>query len=372
MAAITPTVELIAAVKAGEMFLLVDAEDRENEGDLVIAAEFADAAAVNFMARHGRGLVCLALDQAKAGALNLAPLPSTAGSRYETAFTHSIEAREGVSTGISAQDRATTIAVAIRESSRPQDIVSPGHMFPLVARDGGVLVRAGHTEASVDLARIAGCRPAAVICEVMNDDGSMARLPELLGMADRFGLKIGTIADLIEYRRVHDHLVEKIHEGSVLTPHGRFALAIFRNNLDGAEHAVLSRGEPDPETPTLVRMHRVDFASDVLGISDRSDLVQSALDALAQHEGAGMIVLLRHLDPLRLSRHFGLVAGEGDAEAQIVREFGVGAQILRVMGVGRMVLLLASPPKRYVGLEAFGLEVESWRLLPAIGNKQKN
>jgi 3,4-dihydroxy 2-butanone 4-phosphate synthase/GTP cyclohydrolase II len=359
--AITPTSELIAAVKAGEMFILVDAEDRENEGDLIVAAEFADAAAVNFMARHGRGLICLALDRPRADALGLAPLPST-GSRHQTAFTPSIEAREGVTTGISAQDRACTIAVAIDGAKGSADIVSPGHVFPVVARDGGVLVRAGHTEASVDLARMAGCTPAAMICEVMNEDGTMARLPDLLAMAEEFGLKIGTIADLIAHRRLHDHLIEKIHSAPVETCHGQFTLTIFRNNLDGAEHAVLSRGEPEPGRPTLVRMHRVDFASDVLGISERSDLVDTALAAIAQHDSAGMIVLLRHLDPLRLSRHFGLVE-EPDSEARIVREFGVGAQILRAMQVRSMILLLASPPKRYVGLEAFELEVSGWQML---------
>jgi len=362
MTIITPTIELIAAVKAGEMFILVDAEDRENEGDLIIAAEFANAAAVNFMARHGRGLICLALDRPRADALGLAPLPSTAGSRHQTAFTHSIEAREGVTTGISAHDRARTIAVAIDGASGPADIVSPGHVFPVVARDGGVLVRAGHTEASVDFARMAGCKPAAMICEVMNEDGTMARLPELLAMAERFGLKIGTIADLIAHRRLHDHLIEKIHVAPVETRHGQFTLTIFRNNLDGAEHAVLARGAPVPGQPTLVRMHRVDFASDVLGISERYDLVDTALAAIAAHDGAGMIVLLRHLDPLRLSRHFGLVE-EPDSEARIVREFGVGAQILRAMHVRAMILLLASPPKRFVGLEAFELEVSSWQML---------
>jgi len=363
MAEISPALDLIAVAAAGDMFLLVDAEDRENEGDLVIAADAADAAAINFMARYGRGLICLAIDERLAKRLALAPVSANNGSPHQTAFTNSIEAREGVTTGISAHDRAHTIATAIASGAVASDLVSPGHVFPLVARDGGVLVRAGHTEASVDFARMAGRSPAAVICEVMNDDGTMARLPELMAMADQFGLKIGTIADLIMHRRRDDHMIEAVHSTTVVTRHGPFDLKLFRNTLDGSEHVVLACGTPKSGEPPLVRMHRVDFAADVLGLSQRSNLVDEALGALAQHDGLAMMVLLRHSDPLRMSRHFGLIDSEPGDEARIIREFGVGAQILRMMGVRQMILLLASPPRRYVGLEAFGLEVTGWRLI---------
>jgi 3,4-dihydroxy 2-butanone 4-phosphate synthase/GTP cyclohydrolase II len=359
--AISPTEEIIEEARQGRMYILVDAEDRENEGDLIIPAQFSTPAAINFMAKHGRGLICLALTAERTEALGLHPMAPRNGTRHSTAFTISIEARDGITTGISAHDRARTVAVAIDPTKGADAIVSPGHVFPLAARDGGVLIRAGHTEASVDISRMAGLLPAAVICEIMNDDGTMARLPELIGFSQLHGLKIGTIADLISYRRRNDHFIERLFEQPFANAHGAFRMVVFRNQLDGAEHVALVRGDIDPARATLVRMHRADIASDVLGeAGGRSGLVDRALAALAQEPEGGVFVLLRDPDPAALSKRF---APEGEAEPhhqRMLREYGVGAQILRDLGVRRMTLL-SNARQKVIGLVGYGLEIAGWR-----------
>jgi 3,4-dihydroxy 2-butanone 4-phosphate synthase/GTP cyclohydrolase II len=358
--AISPIPEIIEEAREGRMFILVDAEARENEGDLVIPAQFATPAQVNFMAKHGRGLICLALTAERTRTLGLEPMAPRNQARMRTAFTVSIEAREGISTGISAADRAHTIAVAIDASKGADDIVSPGHVFPLMARDGGVLVRAGHTEASVDIARQAGLNPSAVICEIMNDDGSMARLPELVAFAQFHNLKIGAIEDLIAYRRAHDRYIDKLHEGAFDTRMGTgFRLVLFRNRLDGVEHVALVKGEIHADKPTLVRVHRVDFAADVMGgYGDRAGLIEAAL-AEIEAEGAGVLVLLRDLVPDALSRRLSGAPAEIEAEDEL-RVIGLGSQILHELGVGRMVVL-ANTPQKLVGLEGYGLSIDGWR-----------
>jgi 3,4-dihydroxy 2-butanone 4-phosphate synthase/GTP cyclohydrolase II len=358
--AISPIPEIIEEAREGRMFILVDAEDRENEGDLVIPAQFATPAAVNFMAKYGRGLICLALTAERIRALGLEPMAPRNQTRMRTAFTISIEAREGVSTGISAADRARTIAVAIDAGKGADDIVSPGHVFPLMAREGGVLVRAGHTEASVDIARQAGLNPSAVICEIMNDDGSMARLPELVAFAQFHNLKIGAIEDLIAFRRANDRYIEKLHESVFETRAGKgFRLVVFRNRLDGVEHAALVKGEIRADKPALVRVHRVDFAADVMGgYGPRATMIDRAL-AEIEAEGAGVLVLLRDLVPDALSRRLKGEPPEQEAEDEL-RVIGVGSQILRELGVGRMIVL-ANTPQKLVGLEGYGLSIDGWR-----------
>jgi len=363
-AAIAPIEAVLEDARQGRMYILVDAQDRENEGDLVIPAQFATPAAVNFMATHGRGLICLALTAARAQALRLQPMSARNQTRLETAFTVSIEAREGVTTGISAHDRAHTIAVAIDPTKHADDIVSPGHVFPLVAREGGVLIRAGHTEASVDISRLAGLLPAAVICEIMREDGAMARLPDLVEFARRHGLRIGAISDLIAYRHAADHLVERTVETLFETRFGAFRLLVYRNVLDQEEHVVLVRGEVRRDRPTLVRMHRVDLANDLLGATGpRSNLVEAAMARIAAEPEGGVIVLVRDGDPAALTRRFtaGAERSESAIEDRMLREYGAGAQILRDLGVGAMVLLSNRPPQRVIGLEGYGLRIAGWR-----------
>jgi 3,4-dihydroxy 2-butanone 4-phosphate synthase/GTP cyclohydrolase II len=357
---LSPIEEVVEEARNGRMYILVDAEDRENEGDLVIPAQFATPDQVNFMARFGRGLICLALTEQRSMALGLQPMTPRNQTRHSTAFTISIEAKEGISTGISAHDRAHTVAVAIDPTKGPDEIVSPGHVFPLTARDGGVLVRAGHTEASVDIARLAGLIPASVICEIMNDDGTMARLPDLVAFAQLHGLKIGTIADLIGYRRIHDHLVERRAEAEIETEHGAFKLVVFVNTLDGDEHVALVRGEPRADTPTLVRMHRVDFGADVIGERGRSGRIDKALEIIAGEPDGGVIVMLRNRDPESLVKRFG-AAPVPEPEDRALREYGIGAQILRELGVRSMILLTGGQPQKIVGLDGYGLSVEGWR-----------
>ena len=358
--AISPIPEIIEEAREGRMFILVDAEDRENEGDLVIPAQFATPAQVNFMAKHGRGLICLALTGERARELGLEPMARRNQTKLGTAFTVSIEAKEGISTGISAADRARTIAVAIDPTKGADDIVSPGHVFPLMAREGGVLVRAGHTEASIDIARQAGLNPSAVICEIMNDDGTMARLPELVAFAQFHGLKIGAIDDLIAYRSENDRFVQKLHEGAFDTRVGSgFRLAVFRNKLDGVEHAALIKGKIEPDQPTLVRVHRVDFAADIMGgYGARAELIDKALEEI-EAEGAGILVLLRDLVPDAISRRLKGEPAEREAEDEL-RVVGIGSQILRELGVGRMIVL-ANAPQKVVGLEGYGLSIDGWR-----------
>ena len=360
--AISPIEEIIEEARNGRPYILVDAEDRENEGDVIIPAQFATPEQINFMARHARGLICLSITAERARTLRLPPMTADNGSGHGTAFTVSIEAREGVTTGISAHDRAHTIAVAVDPTKGPDDIVAPGHVFPLVAKAGGVLVRAGHTEAAVDISRLAGLNPAGVICEIMKDDGTMARLPDLVAFAQRHGLKIGTIADLIAYRRRTERQVERVLETAFDSVHGgRFRMVIYRNILDRTEHVVLTKGRIEPDKPTLVRMHRVDFAADMLGAQGaRRDLAPAALRAIGAHEGAGVAVFIRDSDPSWLSARYG---HEGGAPpANILRDYGIGAQILLDLGV-RDLELLSNSDTVLPGFAGYGLRILGRRAL---------
>ena len=353
--AISSIEEIIDDARNGRMFILVDHEDRENEGDLVIPAQMCTPQAVNFMATHGRGLICLALPAARIDALGLPLMSPKNSSRHETAFTLSIEAREGVSTGISAADRARTISVAIDPTKGAQDIATPGHVFPLRARDGGVLVRAGHTEAAVDVSRLAGLNPSGVICEVMNDDGSMARLADLITFAQRHGLKIGTISDLIAYRRRNDNLVRVSAERVVASEFGGdWTMRIYTDVTEGAEHVVLIKGDLTTPGPVLTRMHTLDPLLDVVGLggAGRSAEFGEAMKLIAD-EGRGVLVLLRDL-------HMKLVS-DNEVSPQTLRQYGLGAQILVSLGLQDIVLLTNSPKPKVVGLEAYGLTITGTR-----------
>lgn len=354
---ISPIEAILDDARDGLPFILVDADDRENEGDVIIPAQFATPSQINFMARYARGLICLAITAERAGKLELPPMTTNNQSGHGTAFTVSVEAREGVTTGISAADRAHTVAVAIDPSKGRRDIVSPGHIFPLVAKDGGVLVRAGHTEAAVDIARLAGLNPAGVICEVMNDDGTMARLPELIRFGQQHGLRIGTIADLIAYRRRSERIVTCVASAPFDTVHGDgFTINVYRNAIDGGEHIALARGDIGAGAPTLVRVHQVDLTADLLGWSlARRDYVPRALAALAAHDGPAVAVFVQDPDPESIAHR---VAGGRRAyhETHAIRDYGVGAQILLDLGVREMVLLTSSNDK-LTALEGFGLSV---------------
>jgi 3,4-dihydroxy 2-butanone 4-phosphate synthase / GTP cyclohydrolase II len=363
-AAISPIEEIVEEARNGRMYILVDAEDRENEGDLIIPAQFATPAQVNFMAKHGRGLICLSLTRDRARSLQLDMMARENRESMKTAFTVSIEAKEGVTTGISAHDRAHTIAVAIDPTKAADDIVSPGHVFPLVAKEGGVLVRAGHTEASVDISRLAGLYPAAVICEIMNDDGSMARLPELVSFAQLHGMKIGTISDLIAWRRRHDRFLERRIESDFESAWGgKFRIIVFRNTLDGAEHVALVKGRITGDQPTLVRVHRVDFLSDFLGeAGKREGLVKRAMEKLSVSEEPGVVVLVRMGMGEDIARSLGAQDTPTVSEdGHPLREYGVGAQILKDLGVRRMILMSNTRPNQLPGLDGYGLTVEGWR-----------
>ena len=359
---ISPIEEVIEDFRNGRMIILVDAEDRENEGDLVIPAQMATPEAINFMAKHGRGLICLSLTEGRAEQLRLEYMSRKNEARHRTAFTVSIEAREGIATGISAHDRARTIATAIDPTRDHTDIVSPGHVFPLIARSGGVLVRAGHTEASVDLARMAGLYPAGVICEIMNDDGSMARMPDLVAFAQRHGLKVGTIEDLIAYRLKNDRIVKRTATSRVDSVFGgTFELYVYETTVEPVEHLVLVRGDLSKPGPVLVRVHAVNMPADLLGIGtegEKASLVQRAMEILGG-EDRGVIVLIRDLRPRSVSSWLAKQAG-GTAERRLV-EIGVGSQILRDLGISDMVLLTNSPSSRYVGLEGYGLRIVGTR-----------
>ncbi len=357
--------DIIEEARKGRMFILVDDEDRENEGDLVVPAQFATAETINFMAKHARGLICLALTRERVEQLGLSLMAQNNGTRHQTAFTTSIEAREGVTTGISAADRARTVAVAIDPSCGPQDIVTPGHVFPLVARDGGTLERTGHTEAAVDLARLAGLTPAGVICEIMNDDGTMARRNDLITFAQRHGLKIGTISDLIAYRRRYDSIVRRISD-TVLdsTYGGDFRCVVYLNKVTKAQHIALVKGDPATGGPIMVRMHAVNIFTDTLGqrSGGRGGEIEASMRAIAK-EGRGVIVLIREPLTVVLSEQRRR-AGEPIAPAGgELRDYGVGAQILIDLGVKDMVLLTNSK-KSIVGLEGFGLRVVGQRPVP--------
>jgi 3,4-dihydroxy 2-butanone 4-phosphate synthase/GTP cyclohydrolase II len=357
-AAISPITEIIAGVRAGEIVILVDDEDRENEGDLVFAAEFVSPEKINFLAKHGRGLICMPITEAHAERLGLRPMVAQNRSRHGTNFTVSIEAAEGIATGISAHDRALTVKVAAAPQARPEDLVQPGHVFPLIAQPGGVLVRAGHTEACCDLARLAGLMPAAVLCEIMRDDGAMARLPDLIEFAARHGLKIGTIADLIEHRSRHESLVQRTLEREIETAWGAFRLFAYRDLALGAVHLALVLGRPSPEEEVLVRVHEPLSVVDLLdaGPGTHSWGVGEALAAI-RGAGTGVLVLLNCTQSAEaLSAR--LVDARPQGRVADLRLYGIGAQILRDLGVGRMKLMAA--PRKMPSMAGFGLEVTGY------------
>jgi 3,4-dihydroxy 2-butanone 4-phosphate synthase / GTP cyclohydrolase II len=357
--------DIIEEARKGRMFILVDDEDRENEGDLVIPAQCATPEAINFMAKHARGLICLALTRERVEQLGLALMSQNNGTRHQTAFTVSIEAREGVTTGISAADRARTVAVAIDPSCGPQDIVSPGHVFPLVARDGGTLERTGHTEAAVDLARLAGLTPAGVICEIMNDDGTMARRNDLISFAQRHNLKIGTIADLIAYRRRYDSIIKRISETKLDSIYGGdFRCVVYINKVTMAQHVALVKGDPAAPGPITVRMHAVNLFTDTLGqrSGGRGGEIEASMRYIAE-QGRGVIVLIREPLTVVLAEQRRR-AGEPIPPAGVeLRDYGVGAQILIDLGVKEMTLLTNSR-KSIVGIEGFGLKVVGQKPVP--------
>jgi 3,4-dihydroxy 2-butanone 4-phosphate synthase/GTP cyclohydrolase II len=359
--AISSTAELIAEARAGRMFILVDDEDRENEGDLIIPAQFATPQALAFMMRHARGLICLALSPAQIARLELPMMAVANQQRHQTAFTVSIEAREGITTGVSARDRAHTIAVAINPETLPRDLVTPGHVFPLAARPGGTLVRAGHTEAAVDIARTAGLIPAGVICEIMNADGSMARLPDLVAFAQLHGLKLGTIADLIAHRRASEKLVRRVHEAETLElDTGAWKILVYTSSLNQAEHVVMVKGDIASPGPVLVRMQAIDPIH-ILPGGKTSRLMHDAM-RIIEAEGRGVMVVLHDwksaslLDMVK-GRHCGAPQAE-----RMLRDYGIGAQILADLGVHDMVLL-SNTDRTIVGLEGYGLNVVGRRAI---------
>jgi 3,4-dihydroxy 2-butanone 4-phosphate synthase/GTP cyclohydrolase II len=361
---ISPTSEIIEELRQGRMVVIMDDEDRENEGDLLIAAEKTRAEDINFMAKHGRGLICLTLTAERCRQLNLPLMVNDNMTPFTTNFTVSIEAAEGVTTGISAADRATTVRAAMRPDAKPSDIIMPGHIFPLMARKGGVLARAGHTEAGVDLARMAGLMPASVICEILNEDGSMARQPELEQFARQHGLKIGTIADLIHYRMQNESTVRRVSECRLPTAHGEFRVVAYHDDIDDTAHLALVKGEPRPDRPTVVRVHVQGSVLDLLGVAHRGGSwgLNEAMARVAT-EGAGVIVILQQDEPaeelFRHIEHFHRQEQGIELAArrpqQALRTYGLGSQILADLGVGKMRVL--SHPVKAPGLSGFGLEI---------------
>jgi len=354
-----PIADIVADLKAGRMVVLVDEEDRENEGDLVLAAEFVTPEAINFMATHGRGLICLTLTEDRCRQLNLPLMVAANRSVHGTNFTISIEAADGVTTGISAADRARTIQAAVAPGAEPADIVQPGHVFPLMAQPGGVLARAGHTEAGCDLAQLAGLTPAAVICEILKDDGTMARLPDLIEFARGHGLKIGAIADLIHYRSRTERLVERIAERPLATPHGAFRLVVYRDKLTDATHLALVRGPISPDSETLVRVHEPLSVMDLLDTAGTSHSwsIPAALETIAA-AGRGVVVLLHRPESAEELRRRALSAEPPVSTRIDLRNYGIGAQILRDLNVGRMRLL--AKPRKMPSMAGFDLEVTGY------------
>ena len=360
--------DVIADAKAGKLFILVDDEDRENEGDLCVVGECATADAINFMAKYGRGLICLALTRQRTEHLGLSMMERRNESRHETAFTVSIEAREGVTTGISAHDRAHTIKTAIDPKNNERDITTPGHIFPLVARDGGTLVRAGHTEAVVDIARAAGFdNPAGVICEIMNDDGGMARLPDLVTFAKEHDLKIASIADLIAWRRRNESLVQRMVETTVTTRvGGEWRMMIYANTISNIEHIALVKGDISGGSPVMVRMHALDLMADLLGeVSEKraGNELSAAMQMIAD-QGQGVVVVLREASTSSLTAMVSqkIVAQVDGSSSRDLRDYGVGAQILSDLGVSQMILLSNTRPN-VVSLEGYDLEIADWQPL---------
>ncbi|PRX20085.1 3,4-dihydroxy-2-butanone 4-phosphate synthase /GTP cyclohydrolase II [Paraburkholderia sp. BL18I3N2] len=367
-AGIATASDIIEEARAGRMFILVDDEDRENEGDLIIPAQFATPDAVNFMATHARGLICLAMTRSRCESLGLHLMSRINGSRHETAFTVSIEARDGVSTGISAADRSRTISVAINPETGRDEIVSPGHVFPLMARDGGTLVRAGHTEAAVDIARLAGLAPAGAICEIMNDDGTMARLPDLIEFSRRHKLKLGTIADLIAYRRRTERLVEAVESGSFTESNGRhWRIVVYRNRVDQVEHIAFVMGDLRGTDPVLVRMHATDTMNDIIGGHHLASLRGAA--RLLADENRGVIVLIRESRLTAVSERVRSMMHPKPTEPEL-RDYGIGAQILTELGVKNMILL-SNHERTIVGLEGYGLNVVEQRKIERISDYQE-
>jgi 3,4-dihydroxy 2-butanone 4-phosphate synthase/GTP cyclohydrolase II len=358
---ISPTEELLEEARRGRMFILVDDEDRENEGDLVIPAQFATPDAINFMARYARGLICLSMTRARVDQLGLPLMAQSNGTRHQTAFTVSIEARDGVTTGISAADRARTVAVAINPELGREHIVTPGHVFPLVAREGGTLVRAGHTEAAVDFARLAGLNPSGVICEIMNDDGSMARMPDLVAFAQHHGLKLGTIADLIAHRRRTEKLVRRVQDGEVEQAiGGTWRAIVYESTAAPGEHLALVKGDVSTDAPVLVRMHAASLFREIVSGRGLGDL--HAAMRMIDAAGRGVVVLLRDPRPDALSIR--LKRGNTNAIAPEIRDYGIGAQILDDLGVKR-IIRLSNNPRPLIGLEGYGLQVLETRPLPS-------
>ena len=371
LAFLSPIEDIIDDARNGRMFILVDDEERENEGDLVIPAQMATPDAINFMATHGRGLICLAMTAKRSVDLGLELMSTSNQSRHQTAFTVSIEAREGVTTGISAPDRARTVAVAIDPDKGSDDIGTPGHVFPLVARDGGVLVRTGHTEASVDIARLAGLNPSGVICEIMKDDGTMARLNDLIPFAQFHGLKIGSIADLIAYRLQHDRIVDRAGKTDLQSKFGGdFKLYVYVNRIGKAEHLALVKGDITTPEPVMVRMHAANLLDDMLGDlgSGKAGDLEAAMRMIG-NEGRGVIVVLR--EPQRNYVSAQVAAREAKARGETVarrselRDYGVGAQILLDLGVQEMILL-SNTKRTIVGLDGYGLKIAEQRPIDGV------
>lgn len=351
--------EIIEEARRGHMFVLVDDEDRENEGDLIVPAQFATSDVINFMAHHGRGLICLALTASRVEQLGLSPMAARNNALHQTAFTVSIEARTGVTTGISAADRARTVAIAINPETGWTDITTPGHVFPLCARDGGTLVRAGHTEAAVDVARIAGLNPSGVICEIMNENGTMARLPDLFGFAERHNLKLGTIADLIAYRHKTERLIEMVAETGLHHPaFGEWRLIVYRDRVENGEHIVLVKGDPSESSPLLVRLHAMDFVTDALG--GAPDVLHTSMHQITK-EGRGVVVFLNDPRPNVISERVNNLSPHRRPDPRL-RDYGIGAQMLVDLGAQDLVLL-SDRAQTLVGLDGYGLNVIQHRAL---------